>query len=650
MLDIAHAREMMVQRHLVRRGLQDERLLSAMRAVPRERFVPADLAELAYDDAPLPIGEGQTISQPYVVALMIDAAGVRPGDRVMEVGAGSGYAAAVLSRIAARVVGIERHRSLADEAAARVEALGYDNVRIICGDGTMGLPEEAPFDAIIVSAGGPEAPRSLKDQLAVGGRLVMPVGERSNQRLVRIRRLGADRFEEEDLGGVRFVPLVGEHGWREAAAPLPLPVMIAAAAEELPPPDDEAFGAAFDRFGDRKIVLLGESSHGTSEFYRARAAITRRLVERHGFTVVAVEADWPDAAAIDRHVRHLASRPDDQPFRRFPTWMWRNTDMADFVGWLRMHNGRVDDTTRRAGFYGLDLYSLGASIEAVLGYLDGVDPEAAAIARERYGCLEPWRREPSSYGRAMMSRSYSGCEEAVVAQCRELLARSLDLGGDDGDSFLDAAQNARLVAAAETYYRTMYRGGESSWNLRDRHMFNTLANVLDARGPDAKAVVWAHNSHVGDARATEMGTSRDELSLGQLCRERFGEAAVLIGFGTHTGTVAAATDWGGAMEVKRVRPSREESVERLFHESRRPRHLVDFGRHAELAERLGEPRLERFIGVIYRPETELQSHYAQAQLSRQFDAFVWFDETRAVTPLPVRTDRDAMPDTWPTGL
>ena len=663
MADYARRREQMVDVQIARRGVRDEHVLAAMREVPRERFVGEGMAEFAYEDSPLPIEAEQTISQPYIVAAMVEAAEIRPGDRVLEVGAGSGYAAAVLGRIAERVFAIERHEELARLAADRMKALGYANVDIRIGDGTQGLPDEAPFDAILVAASGPDVPQALKGQLEIGGHLVIPVGGPGSQRLCKITRVAANRFEEEDLGVVAFVPLIGEQGWQEdgsraasnhkpgASRKQTLPEMIAAAAEELPMFDDPAFGRVFERFADRRVVLLGEASHGTSEFYRARAAITRHLIEHHGFTIVAVEADWPDAATVDRYVRHRPRREGaDKPFRRFPTWMWRNTDVQALIEWMREHNEDLEAADARAGFYGLDIYNMSGSIGAVLDYLDSVDPEAATIARERYGCLTPWQNNPATYGRATLNRGYAECEQAVIEQCRELLRRRLDYEEDDGDAFLDAAQNARLIASAERYYRIMYYGGAESWNLRDTHMFETLQNLLDAKGPQAKAIVWAHNSHIGDARATDMGVTRDELNIGQLVREGYGRDAALIGFGTHTGTVAAATDWDGDMEVKRVNPSRRDSYERLCHDAGKERFLLDLspGRHEALRRRLMEPRLERFIGVIYRPDTERWSHYSQAVLPEQFDAYVWFDETGAVTPLGPE-HHAGMPETYPFG-
>ncbi|MFZ5667930.1 MAG: protein-L-isoaspartate(D-aspartate) O-methyltransferase [Pseudomonadota bacterium] len=669
MVDFAQARERMVERQIARRNVLSPAVLEAMRRTPREAFVPKGMEEFAYEDSPLPIESGQTISQPYIVALMTEAAEVARGDRVLEIGTGSGYAAAVLAEIAGEVFTIERHAGLADTARARFDRLGYRNIAVRTGDGTLGWPEAAPFDAILAAAGGPEVPQTLLDQLAIGGRLVMPVGPESRrQSLIKVVRLGEVEFSQEDLGEVMFVPLVGEHGWREderapgagllageprsfrERRPEDLPAMVRRAAEPLPAMEDPALGAMFDRFADARVVLLGEASHGTSEFYQARAAITRRLIEKHGFSIVAVEADWPDAASLDRFVRGRPPAPGaEAPFRRFPTWMWRNAEVEAFIGALRAWNeGR--SAGGQASFHGLDLYSLSASMRAVLAYLDRVDPEAAAVARERYGCLTPWSREPSSYGRMALSTGYALCETPVVETLRALLDRRLDYAGRDGEDYLDAAHNARLVASAEAYYRAMFYGAAESWNLRDRHMFETLEQLLEAR-PGARAVVWAHNSHIGDARHTEMGLVREELNLGQLCRERFGDEAALIGFGTHGGTVACASDWEGPLEIKTIRPSMGGSIERVSHDAGLDRWLLDLreGVHPDLRERLLEPRLERFIGVIYRPDTERWSHYAEASLPRQFDAWVWFDETRAVTALP--TEMKAGEDeTWPFGL
>jgi protein-L-isoaspartate(D-aspartate) O-methyltransferase len=664
-------RERMVARQIAGRGITNKRVLGAMRQVPREAFVGAGMDEFAYKDSPLPIASGQTISQPYIVAVMIEAAAIKPGDRVLEVGTGSGYAAAILSRLAGRVYSIERHRDLAEGARRALRKLAYDNVEILHGDGTLGWPDAAPFDAIIVAAGGPEIPEALRRQLKIGGRLIIPIGEMGGtQELVKVVRDSEDRFHEEDLGPVTFVPLIGAGGWAEPAVdgspaferlwPRQTDVstvrpstveLIREAAEPLPEPEDPAFGALFDRFGGARIVLLGEATHGTSEFYRARGQITRRLIEKHGFNIVAAEADWPDAARIDRYVRHRAVHVGSGPaFRRFPQWMWRNAEVANFVDWLRSHNAsRHPD--EHAGFFGLDIYNMTASIAAVIDYLDRFDPEAAAVARQRYGCLTPWQRDPAAYGQASLTAGYARCERPILLALRDLLAKQLEYEAQDRDSFLDAAQNARLIVSAEQYYRAMYYASAESWNLRDRHMFDTLTRLMAWRGPTAKAVVWAHNSHIGNAAATDMGKARDEINIGQLCREMYGSDVALIGFGTDHGTVAAADDWEGPMKIKTVRPAHPLSYECLCREAGISRFLLDLrkGRREDLRAALMSARLQRAIGVIYRPETELASHYFDAHLPDQFDCYVWFDKTKAVTPLPTQP-QEGLPETYPFGL
>lgn len=425
--------------------------------------------------------------------------------------------------------------------------------------------------------------------------------------------------------------------------------VLRAHAEPLPEIGGEAFAGLFDRYADARLVLIGEASHGSSEFYRARAAITRRLIEQHGFNIVAVEADWPDAAAIDAHVRGRPRNVVEAVFERFPTWMWRNAEVADFVEWLRAWN-LAHVAAARVEFRGLDVYSLRGSLAAVLRYLDGIDPAAAAEARRRYACLTPWQSEPARYGRQLMFGQPS-CEDAAVAQLQDMLRRRLDRQQADGEALFDAAQNARVVRAAEQYYRLMYRSGTESWNLRDRHMFDTLQALLERRGPQAKAVVWAHNSHLGNAAATAMGWG-GEFNLGELCRTAYGDDVVLIGQGTDRGTVAAAEDWDEPMRVMRLLPSRADSWERLFLRTELPASLTDWrheGRET-LRAALAQTRLERAVGVVYRPQTERPSHYFEAVLAEQFDAWLWFAETRAVTPLGEQRPHGGGGDTWPFGV
>jgi len=654
-------RKQMIDYQLAARGLRDQTVLNAINAVPREEFVPADLVEFAYRDAPLPIAARQTISQPYIVALMTAALELKPEDRVLEVGTGSGYAAAILAEIAKEVYTIERHKILADTARKRLEELGYHNTQVLYGDGSLGWPQHAPFDAIVVAAGGPDVPEALKQQLVIGGRLVIPVGSTlQTQKLLRVRRISEHEYQEEDLGDVRFVPLIGAAGWEDETAAKPateetelsLPELIYHSSEHFASIDDVNLDNLLERIGDSRLVLLGEASHGTAEFYDMRARITLELIEKKGFTIVAAEADWPDAAHIDHYIH--GTEPDPllkrRPFSRFPTWMWANHSVLRFIHRLKAHNNKVDLDYKQVGFYGLDLYSLYHSMEVVLNYLDKVDPETAEIARVRYGCLMPWASDPAMYSQVIISRQYKACEDDVLATLQDLLHKRLDYSLADGERFFDAEQNARLVTNAERYYRTMYYAENNSWNQRDQHMFETLQAVLEYRGPESKAVVWEHNSHIGDARATQM-SARGEFNIGQLAREAYGDAAYLIGFGTDHGTVAAASEWGGPMEIKQVQPSHIDSYERVCHEVNSDNFLLPLRKPLQKITRkkLLAERLERAIGVIYRPETELQSHYFYASLPRQFDEYIWFDETRAVEPLNKETTK-GMPDTYPFGL
>lgn len=411
--------------------------------------------------------------------------------------------------------------------------------------------------------------------------------------------------------------------------------------------------------GDARFVLLGESSHGSHEFYRERARITQRLIEEKGFNAIAVEADWPDAWRVNRYVRGTGSDTGSAQalsgFARFPTWMWRNTDVVRLVDWLRDRNSALADRADMAGFYGLDLYSMFKSIDAVLDYLQGVDPEAARRARVRYACLDHYQEDSQRYGYAAAFGMSSSCERAVLEQLRDMHMRRSEPGKDaDADEFFYAHRNAILVKNAEEYYRSMFRGRISSWNLRDSHMSDTLdALAVHLSRPDrpAKIVVWEHNSHVGDARATEIG-QEGEWNVGQLAREKYGADAFLVGFTTHHGTVTAATDWGEPAERRRVRPGLAGSYEALFHLTGIPAFMLLLKGNGELERLLSEPRLERAIGVIYRPETERQSHYFHASLARQFDAVIHIDQTTALEPLERTSHWDAgePAETYPFGL
>jgi erythromycin esterase-like protein len=423
----------------------------------------------------------------------------------------------------------------------------------------------------------------------------------------------------------------------------------------------EDFDPLLPLVGDARFVLIGEASHGTHEFYRLRAEITKRLIREKGFTSVAVEADWPDAYRVNRYVRGRGGDADAAEalggFRRFPQWMWRNADVLDFVGWLRAYNDGLPEHAR-VGFYGLDLYALHASIEAVLAFLRLVDPDAALRAQYRYACFDHVGGDPQAYGYAASFGLAPSCETAVVEQLAELRRSAADYARRDGrlepDAVFFAEQNARLVRNAERYYRAMFGHRAASWNLRDRHMAETLDALValhEARGRREKVVLWAHNSHLGDARATEMGAA-GELNVGQLVRERYGRDAVLVGFLTHHGTVTAASDWDEPAERKIVRPALPGSYEALLHEVGLSNFLLDLTSPGPATSGLAEPRLERAIGVIYRPETERVSHYFRARLPQQFDGILYYDATRAVEPLERSGlwERGEVPETFPSTL
>jgi erythromycin esterase-like protein len=416
------------------------------------------------------------------------------------------------------------------------------------------------------------------------------------------------------------------------------------------------FEALVNAIGDARVVLIGEASHGTHEFYRTRAELTRELIARRGFNVIAVEADWPDAYRVNRWVRGASDDSSAEQalgdFVRFPRWMWRNTDVVEFTAWLRERNLRTPEA-ERVGFYGLDLYSLHRSIEAVLAYLGKVDPEDARRARERYSCFEMFGGDPQAYGYASTRGFSADCEDEVTAQLVDLRRRALDYANRDGriaaDEYFFAEQNARLVANAETYYRAMFGSHVQSWNVRDRHMMETLESLVQHTGRESKAVVWAHNSHLGDARATQMASS-GELNLGQLVRERFNGEAFLIGFTTHTGTVTAARNWDDPAERRHVRPSLPGSYEHLFHETDISQFLLLL-RDGPARQALWTERLERAIGVIYRPESERVSHYFRARLPQQFDAVLHIDRTTALEPLERWAVEEAdLPETYPSGV
>jgi erythromycin esterase-like protein len=430
--------------------------------------------------------------------------------------------------------------------------------------------------------------------------------------------------------------------------------------------NDVLIHAIREQAKSKKFVLIGEATHGTAEFYRIRAEISQHLIVEEGFDAVAVEADWPDAYRVNRYV---SGRSDDtnadaalSDFERFPTWMWRNSEVQAFVAWLRKYNeetGRYEDGQESVGFYGLDLYSMTTSMAAVLAYLDKIDPQEAAVARARYGCFGQFISNPQAYGYAIASGRWDSCEQEVITQLMQLQRKArLYMERDGvfaGNEYFSAQQNAELVKNAEEYYRAMFRGRPNTWNLRDRHMFETLEKLsghLEARlGREARIIVWVHNSHLGNAEATEMG-QRGEINIGQLVTERYADKALRIGFSTSRGKVTAATDWDGPPETKIVRDPLPGSYEEIFSQLERKSFFFDLRAGGEAVDLLGVKRLQRAIGVIYRPETERTSHYFYASLPRQFDFMIHIDKTEAVQPLPTFGHKrpGELDETYPSGL
>lgn len=625
-------------------GVQDPSVLSAMLDVPRHLFVPGDVAEFAYADTALPIEEREILPRPCIVATMAEALWLEPVDRVLEIGTGSGYFAAVLSRIAREVVTLARHASLAESTRRTLCELGYDNVKVVVGDESKGWPDLAPYDAIVTATPRASVPQVLLDQLRDDGRLVLPVGGRRTQTLRRIVR-ERGRFYRQDLGDVRFVPLIGREAWpkeeekeswterlahRDAVGG-DLPRVVAEVAEPFDHPDDVDLRGLLARAGDARLVLLGESTGGTSEFYRMRARITEELVLRAGFDTVVFDADWSDVERIDCHVRG-AEPPvehDGAQAPRFRTSVLLALELEELIGWLRAYN-LESKPKRPVALYGLDLYSMHRSIRTVLDFLEGADPELGAQARRRYDHITPWQHDPGAYGASSLGDAYRDHEVEVLAVLRGMLDQRLAEGVTGDDRFFEALQSAQVLAGAERYYRALYYGAPDAWSLRDRHMFETLRALMSIRGAGSKFVVWAHNSHVGDALATELG-ARGEINLGRLCRSELEEPAYIVGFSTDHGSVLAASTWDGPQQVMELKPSHPESYEHVMHECRFHGFFLPMRAMTNaLRDKLREPRVERMIGRVYRPETELESHYVSASLPLQFDELVYIDRTRAL--------------------
>jgi erythromycin esterase-like protein len=407
-------------------------------------------------------------------------------------------------------------------------------------------------------------------------------------------------------------------------------------------PQTRDYSNLLQKIGDARFVFIGEATHGSEEFYQSRIRITQRLIQEKGFMAIAIEGDWPDAYTIHRYIQGQLNYAQPKEaladFNRFPTWMWRNTTMPPFLQWLREHNAGLP-SNRQLGFYGLDLYSLNASMQAVIAYLMKLDPQAAQRARKRYACFDHTSLDPQTYGYLTNIGIKKSCIHEAVAVLVDLQRNAFEYLQDGltaQDDYFFATQNARLVKDAETYYRSMFEGRASSWNIRDNHMaetLNILAEHLENRFNErAKIIIWAHNSHIGDARATEMA-DQGEINIGQLIREQHDGHTCLIGFSTYQGSVTAASEWGNPPQFVKINPGLKGSYEEIFHQLQYQNFLLDLVNSPELEHFLKIPRLQRAIGVIYRPESERYAHYFFTHLTSQFDFLIHFDKTTAVIPL-----------------
>jgi protein-L-isoaspartate(D-aspartate) O-methyltransferase len=434
-----------------------------------------------------------------------------------------------------------------------------------------------------------------------------------------------------------------------------LPELIYNSSEHFTDIDSANLDGLLERIGDSRLVLLGEATHGTAEFYDMRARITRALIENKGFTIVAVEADWPDAQSIQHDIQGTEHNPKlkHKPFTTFPTWMWANHSVQAFTQWLKDYNQRIRKSVDMINFYGLDFYNMYASIEVVLDYLQAVDPEAGERAYWRYACLMPWTSDPATYSRAMLSGRHRHCGYEVHAVLQQIHNKRAHYSHLNTQRYFNAVQNARLVKNAEYFYRNMYNASINTWNLRDQSMFDTLLEVLNNSDQNSKVIVWGHNSHIGDARATEMPV-RGEINLGQRVREHFADSAYLVGFGTDHGTVGAASEWNQPMQVMQIPPAHSDSYEHQFHQVKTDNFLLPLRQSPSPSSTstrtsLLKKRLQRAIGTTYYPDNELNIHYTRVSLPEQFDEYIWFDETHAVVPLSTTTVRGAT-DTYPSGL
>jgi protein-L-isoaspartate(D-aspartate) O-methyltransferase len=639
-----------IQTQLKDKGIKNQLLLEAFENIPTTFFLSKELYPYTFANTTIEDELIKVEPRIFAVAKMLENLKIKKGDKILAIGLDSVYVMAILSRICKEVYTVEANEAYAEWALEVLKNINITNVFIAVGDQNEGWKENAPFDAILITSEFEEVSKQLKKQLKIGGRLLVPIGpdwahiifeiiERISEKDYNVKKLKDNFF----IPNPKMLPEISSKDFseKEIVDEIKTKAITFSSIKEYP------IDKLLERIGDAQVVLLGEASHGTSEFYLTRQEITKALIEKKGFNFVCAEADWSDAEQINSYVKNQETQKDWAPFMRFPQWMWKNKEVLSFVEWLKEYNAPNKNKT---GFYGLDLYGLENSIELVISYLENTDADLANLAKSRYSCITPYMTDPAVYGKLVLSKQLESCEKEVLKMLVDLLKNKNKL--NHSPEYLYAYQNANVVVDAERYYKAMYYGSSESWNLRDFHMFYTLKSLLSYFGSTAKAVVWAHNSHIGNALATEM-YSRGEINIGHLCKEHFGDKSYHIGFGTHTGTVAAANNWGDAMNVLKVNKSLPKSYENLCHKTQLNSFTLPLREKfsgQKLRELLSAPKLERAIGVIYRPETERQSHYFQAVLPSQFDEYIFYDESQAVTPITQSNVRPKLLETHPFGI
>ena len=615
------------------KGIKNSLLIKAFQDLPEAFFLINEFHPYSYEETENEYKLETIEPRIIVIAKMLEKLKIEKGDKILVIGVDSIYILAALSKIYNEVYMIETFDRYYEWAKKVLSTIGIKNVHIKIDEPKLGWKDKGQFDTILIASEFEDVPISLKEQLKIGGKLLVPIGPDWTHSIFEIfQKVSETDFKVEKLRDNFFIPnpkLLPEIGTEDNPDDQ-IVDQIKAKAFAFESIKKYPVDELLDRIGDAKVVLLGEASHGTSEFYLARQEITKALIEKKGFNFVSAEADWSDAEQINSYVRNIHSEIDWMPFSRFPQWMWKNKEMLNFVEWLKKFNSNHKN---KIGFYGLDLYGLENSINLVIDFLEHKDINLANLAISRYECIAPYMSDPALYGKMVLSDQLVSCEDEILKMLVDLLKNKYRL--NHSPEYFYAYQNANVVVDAEQYYKAMYYGSAESWNLRDFHMFHTLKTLLSYYGPDTKAVVWAHNSHIGNALATEM-YSRGEINIGHLCKEHFGEKSYHIGFGTHTGTVAAAHNWGDDMEIMKVNESLSNSYENLCHKTQISSFTLPLKeKHSgkTLRKLLNTPKLERAIGVMYRPRTERLSHYFHAVLPSQFDEYIWFDTSKAVTPI-----------------